>query len=261
MSKAGQNNRDVRILFQAYKTAKESGKESEEDIFGIAVNAASKILELELSLSTTEAKLAAGHYAKLYRQGKDISEIISKLIKESEQQPVDGKRNYPLLAYDTLASLNAILSVGTGPIPDALINFAFDVQMDIGKDETKKKRPRPTRRGRRRDTNLARDIALYYTHFRMVPWGYPKFRSEKKDKKYDKGEDQDQDICSYKGETTVDILGCAYEKLIDNNDDRLGYSRLEQIILSDDWDNNLVLKVYILQKLADDLKFNYVSWV
>ena len=236
---------EVAILFYAYLHSKGLKDVSEEERFDLAVKAARKILEPALSYYKTQPEIAARHYAKVYREGKDISDTIEGLIRVSEQEPINGEENRPLLAYDTLAYMSSLLRLGPRPIPDALSDFAHDVLEDTSKDETDKKRPRPTKRGRRIDTNLARDYGLCYTYDQMLHWGYIKFRIEKKDKDHD----EDEKHCSYRGASTIDIVGCAYEQ---ETGEKFTYSRLEQIILSNYWRNNVLDKLKWFESLAAD---------
>ena len=236
---------EVAILFFSFLHSKGLENVSEEERFDLAVNAAKRILEPALSYYNTRPEIAARHYAKVYREGEDISDTIEGLIRVSEQEPINGEENRPLLAYDTIACMSSLLRLGPRPIPDALSDFAHDVLEDTIKDETDKKRPRPTKRGRRIDTNLARDYGLCYTYEQMLNWGYIRFRIEKKDK----DNDEDEKYCSYKGASTIDIVGCAYEKVTGK---KVTYSRMEQIILSNYWQNNVLDILKWFESLAAD---------
>ena len=87
--------------------------------------------------------------------------------------------------------------------------------------KTNKKRPRPTKRGPREDTNLSRDEALYFAYLQMCVLGFNKFRStsEKNEGDY---------ACSYEGGSSIDIVGVAYEKI---SGKKLKYKTIEGIVL------------------------------
>ena len=179
----------------------------DEERFRTAVRLAKLILKPKLDSDDALAKMLARNYLEHCEIGaKDIAEVVDDLIYETQQVWTKKGPYEPEDAYDTLICLVSQLHREHKPLPKNLDIWNADVMDDMFLDKAKKKRPRPTSKGPKKNTNLNRDSAFLDVRLELLKFGFSSTRYiEQKGKEYTD--------CCFEGGSAADIIGVAYKEL------------------------------------------------
>ena len=191
---------------------------TDKERFRTAVRLAKLILKPKLnSDESLPERLAMGHMEFCELGAEDISIVVDELIYVTQQGWTQNGQYGPEVAYDTLICLASLLHRQHKDFPKNLHIWTADFLNDTVLDNAKKKRPRPTLRGRKKNTNLTRDEAFQDAHEELCGLGFSPTRYI-----VQKGEEYTD--CCFEGGSIIDIIGLAYEELTGK---KISYKTLE----------------------------------